>query len=108
MCAGEGRGDGSQLRWTGLLPVGKGSVTATAHDRGLMLVMLTLIHHIGQCKLGTNATILIMICSHFVPCKQMLKAHSKGDQNPCLVNKVFPVAVTQVVQFILFPCISAS
>lgn len=69
------------LGWSGRLPVGKGRVRAAACDRGLMLVILTLTHHIGQQELGTNGAILVMICSHFVPCQQMLKAQSKGEQN---------------------------
>lgn len=72
-----------QLCWTGLLPAGKSRITATAHGRGLILAILTLIHHIGQCKLGTNAPILILVCSHFYHVSKCSR-HTVKKIRPCV------------------------
>lgn len=105
MCAGEGRGGGHSCIELDCSCC-KGQDDSHCPDGGWC--QLSWPWSISLSKLGTNVTILIRICSHFVPWMQILKAHSKGGQSPCLGNKMFPVAVGQVVHFIIFPCIFAS
>lgn len=88
------------LRWPGLLPAGKSRVTATAHAGVRYSLSSPWIHRIGQCKLGTNATILIIICSHFYRVSKCSR-HTVKEIRPC-------IWLTKCVQWLLLRLFASS